>query len=248
MRSFRRQFGWLLLAAAAVAGALLVVPRLVRRTALYKKISGTQACRQYAYGSHVMLHPFDGFWDIKREKKGGMKGALLLLAAFILLYALRAQFSGFLASGVASSEVNALYECVMILIPLGLWVVANWCFTTLMDGEGSMKDIFIATCYALKPYVVMSLPLLALSHLLVGKEMVFYTLGSQICLIWVLGLLFFGMMTTHNYSLSKGILTLLLTLVGMCLLIFIALLSLHVVQDTVAFFRDIYQEITFRTY
>lgn len=113
----RRQFGWLLLAAAAVAGALLVVPRLVRRTALYKKISGTQACRQYAYGSHVMLHPFDGFWDIKREKKGGMKGALLLLAAFILLYALRAQFSGFLASGVASSEVNALYECVMILNP-----------------------------------------------------------------------------------------------------------------------------------
>ncbi len=244
----REYLGWILLAIAAVVALLIVVPRVVRCTALYKRLVATQTMQEYRYGAHVMLHPFDGFWDVKREKKGGMRGAVVTLVLFILLYAIRAQFSGFLATGKTSDEINALYECLMILVPIFLWIVANWCFTTLMDGEGNMKDIFVATCYALRPYIVMSIPLLIMSHVLVEKEMAFYTLGNQICLIWILGLIFFGMMTTHNYSLSKGIFTAILTLVGICLIIFIALLALNVVQDTVNFVRDIYQEIIFRTY
>lgn len=244
----REYLGWMLLIVIGAVAMLILVPRFVKRTAVYKRLASTQTMQEYRYGAHVMLHPFDGFWDIKREKKGGVRGALVTLGLFILLYAVRAQFSGFLATGKTGDEINALYECLMILLPIGLWIVANWCFTTLMDGEGSMKDIFVATCYALRPYIVMSIPLLVMSHVLVEKEMAFYTLGSQICLIWILGLMFFGMMTTHNYSLSKGILTAILTLVGICLIIFIALLALNVVQDTVNFVRDIYQEIAFRTY
>lgn len=244
----RGGLGWMLLILAAVIAVLALVPRLVRRTQLGRRLAGSPLNQQYRYGTYAMFHPFDGFWDIKREHRGGIGGACLTLGLFILLYAIRAQFSGFIVTGTVSSEVNVLYECLMILLPLAFWVIANWCFTTLMDGEGSMKDIFIATSYALKPYVIFSIPLFFLSHVLTAEEAIFYVVGDRIAILWVLLLLFFGMMMTHDYSLSKAVLALLCTLVGICLILFICLLFLNVVQDVVRFFMDIYREIAFRTY
>ena len=151
-------------------------------------------------------------------------------------------------SSAVSSEVNALLSVLAIVMPLMLWVVSNWCFTTLMDGEGSMKDIYTATAYALKPYVLAAVPLFILSHVLTANEAAFYTVLDTAVMIWVLALIFFGMMTVHDYSLSKAVLTLLLTVIGICLILFIALLFINIVQDVVFFVTDIYQEITFRFY
>lgn len=116
-----------------------------------------------------------------------MKSALLILGIFIVFYAVRAQFSGYSVTGTVSSEVNVLFECLMILLPLAFYVVANWCFTTLMDGEGSLKDIFIASCTALKPYLLFSIPLFLCSHLLTQNEAVFYQTADALCWIWVVG-------------------------------------------------------------
>ena len=65
---------------------------------------------------------------------------------------------------------------------------------------------------------------------------------------WVLALLFFGMMITHDYSLSKNVLTTVLTVIGICLMIFIGLLFLNILQDILAFGLNIYKELVFRTY
>ena len=96
-------------------------------------------------GNDAFIMLEDGYWDLKREKRGSLAAANILTFFFIIAYALRMQFSGYLFTGVLPSQVNVLYEIVKIVIPLGLWVISNWCFTTLMDGEGKMnlsvKDI-----------------------------------------------------------------------------------------------------------
>ena len=213
-----------------------------------QRLRAAPLVRNFRYATYSAFHPFDGYWDIKREGRGDMKSALLILGIFIVFYAVRAQFSGYSVTGTVSSEVNVLFECLMILLPLAFYVVANWCFTTLMDGEGSLKDIFIASCTALKPYLLFSIPLFLCSHLLTQNEAVFYQTADALCWIWVVALLFLGMMMTHDYSLSKALLAMLLTIVGICLIIFIGLLFINVVQDVVSFFRDIYTEVSFRFY
>ena len=45
-----------------------------------------------------------------------------------------------------------------VAAPFALWTISNWCLTTLFDGEGSYKDIFIATCYSLMPLVIILIP------------------------------------------------------------------------------------------
>ena len=244
----RAWFYRILAAAALAAAAVVLLKGPAAKSRLLKRASGSNLARELKYGTYVMFHPFDGFWDIKHEKRGSLKAATVIFAAFILMYAVRVQFSGYAVTGTVSSEVNALYSCALIVFPIIFWIISNWCFTALMDGEGSMRDIYISVCYALKPYVLFSIPMFILSHILTGGEAVFYNLLDAVSIIWVIALIFFGMMMTHNYTLSKSILTAALTLLGICLIIFILLLFVNIIQEVFTFGYNIYKELILRTY
>lgn len=244
----RNNFYKMIIAVIVIAIIVVLLKKYLSKNKLVIRVKESDTYKKLKYSRYLIFHPFDGFWDIKHEKRGDLKTALIIMSSFIICYGIRAQFSGYVVTGTVSSEVNALYSVAMIVLPLCFWVIANWCFTALMDGEGSMKDIFIATCYSLTPYVLFSIPMFICSHILTASEASFYVVADTVCLIWILGLLFFGMMTTHNYSLSKSVLTTILTLVGICLIIFILLLLANIVQQVVIYFYDIYKELLFRTY
>jgi len=244
----RNNFYKMLVVALVLVGLIVLLKKFLKGFEPYQRLKRSDTYIKLKFSRYLIFHPFDAFWDIKREKKGNLKTALIILTAFIICYGIRAQYSGYVVTGTISSEVNALYNIVMIVLPLCFWVISNWCFTALMDGEGNMKDIFVATCYSLTPYVLFSLPMFVCSHILTASEAAFYVVADTVCVIWVLGLLFFGMMTTHNYSLSKSVLTAILTLVGICLIIFVLLLMANIVQQVIVYFYDIYKELLFRTY
>lgn len=245
----RDNFILLLLGAAAVIAIIIIIRKALHtKKGIIKRIYNSQICEGYRYGSYAMLHPFDGFWDLKHEKRGNIKSAAVMYVLFFVVYALRIQFGGYVVTGTISSETNVLYHVFMLLIPIIMWIVANWCFTTLMDGKGTMKDITIATGYALKPYIIFGLPMLLLSNILTASEVPFYNIFDALILVWVLFLLFSGLMMTHDYSLGKSIVTTVLILVGICLIIFILLLAVSIAQNVYQFIYNIYQELSFRSY
>lgn len=244
----RENFYWLIpLLLAAVIGLVLLLVK-GRRLAVVQHVGRIPLARQVGYAAYSMVHPFDGFWDIKREKRGSLPAAGILYALFFLLYAVRVQFTSYLFSDREIGSPDLLPELLKIALPLLLWCVSNWCFTTLMDGKGSFRDIVVATGYALAPYVLMALPLLALSHVLTLEEAVIYQTLDIITIVWVLALLVFGTMMTHDYSFGKTLVTVALIVVGILLILFIALLFLNIVQQVVAYGQEIYQEIAFRMY
>lgn len=228
--------------------ALIIRYFLKKRFSLKEKLQKYKLIREIQYSNYTMFHPFDGFWDLKHEKRGSLAAANILVVMFVIVYALRVQFSGYIFTGVPASEVNTLYEIVKMVLPLGLWVVSNWCFTSLMDGEGTMKDIYIATAYALRPYIVTGIPMLLLSHCLSEDEAFIYTTLNSIVMIWMLAIIFFAMLVTHDYSLSRAIIVTILTLVGMCLMLFIALTFTNIIQKIYDFGMDLYQEFIYRKY
>ena len=243
-----RYMGWIILVIVIIIFALIYGTKLLKKIGIFKKISGNELYKKYAYGTYAMKHPFDGFWDIKREERGSLSGAILTFVIFVVLYGIRSQFTGYNVLGVDSSKINALSKCVAIVLPIILFIVANWCFSTLMDGEGTFRDIVIFTFYSLKPYVWASIPMLLVSQIVTSEEIVIYNLVDILVLLWVLALLFVGMMMTHNYSFGKTVLTTVCTLVGICLLLFIVLLILNVAQDVVDFVKSLYSEIAYRSY
>ncbi len=205
-----------------------------------------QYLKTLKYSFHVIFHPFDGFWDLKREKRGSLYAALTFVVLLILMYIMQKQNTAFLFNFNRLSELNVLVDIITVLMVFVLWCVSSWCLTSLMDGEGTLEDIAIATAYALVPIILINLPLIPFSYLITADEGAFYHTFQTISYIWSGGLLIFSTMITHQYSMKKTIFTIICTIVGMGIILFICLLFFSVIQQILNFVLTLYKELRFR--
>lgn len=198
------------------------------------------------YSFYLIFHPFDGFWDLKHEKRGSIKSAAIIVFMVGITFILRRQLTGFILNKVKLRELNILVEILSIALPFFLWCLANWCLTTLMDGEGSFKDIAITTAYALSPIIIINIPMILFSNVITIEEGAFYKFFDILALVWSGALLILGTSVVHQYSMGKTLLTCICIIVGMGLIIFIALLFFSLLQQMISFIYTIYQEVALR--
>ena len=198
------------------------------------------------YLLHVANHPFDGFWDLKYENKGKLRIAVFMVFVVTVTMILKRQYVGFVVNYNYPLSLNSINELKYIVLPFLLWCIANWSLTTLMDGEGKFIEIIIATGYAMLPLVMVNIPNILLSNVITLREASFYYLLDSFALLWFLWLLFIGTMIVHQYTVTKTITTMLLTLVVMGIIIFLGLLFFNLIQQVISFIYTIYQELSLR--
>ena len=197
------------------------------------------------YAFHVIFHPFDGFWDMKHEKRGSLRAAFTILAVAAAVFAWQAIGQSFIFNP-RGGYASIIGQLAGMLLPLLLWVTSNWCLTTLFDGEGSFKDIFVACCYSLTPIILIVPIATLLTHVVTLSESGFVTLLLNVCWVWLFLLIFFGTMVTHDYSLGKNIITVLGTVLVMCVIMFVAVLFSGLMIKMASFISNIITEIQFR--
>ena len=208
--------------------------------------SGSRTFKQEVmYGTHLIFHPFDGFWDLKFEKRGSVRGGIFYIALTVLAFFFQSLAQGYLFNprGVYSTIFDQL---IGVLLPLMLFVVANWCVTTLFEGEGSLKDIFKAVSYSLAPVPFIIVITTIASNWVTKNEMDIVSLISTISFIWMGMLIVFGVMTTHQYSIGKNIITLLATIIGMVFIMFVGVLFSTLLGKVIGFISNIIVEINYR--
>ncbi len=242
---------WLLPMLLAVVLVCYLIGRFFRYAAKINKKAQLKLGRkslkeELLYVFHVIFHPFDGFWDLKHEKRGSVRGALIILGVTIASFCYQSVGTGYIFQPDQASGVSVVMQIISVIMPLLLWCVANWCLTTLFEGEGSLKDIFVATCYALAPLPLLTIPSVLLSNVLTEAEGQIITLLSVLSFVWMACLVFVGMMVTHDYSLMKGVLTSVGTIAGAVFIMFVAILFTTLVGKMASFISSIIVEINFR--
>ncbi len=200
---------------------------------------------ELVYANHLILHPFDGFWDLKHEQRGSVRASFVWLALAILTFFYQGVGTGYIFNP-RQTTTTIFVQITAVVVPVVLWVVANWCLTTLFDGEGSLKDIFIATCYALVPLPILIVPSVLYSNVALATESTIINLLVSFAFVWAGLLIFFGMMVTHDYTFSKNVLTTIGTIIGMAIIMFIGILFSTLLAKVVSFVSSIITEITFR--
>lgn len=198
------------------------------------------------YGFYVITHPFDGFWGLRRENRGSVAAAFTFVILTIFTFTVEKQNTGFLFNMNRLSELNVLVDIITVIMVYVLWCVANWCTTSLMDGKGRMVDILIAIGYSLLPVILIRLPMVVMSHMITANEGSFYYVLGVFSYIWAGFLIFTGTMVIHQYTVSKTIVTCVITVLGMAILMFIGLLFFNVIQQVITFIMTIYRELRFR--
>lgn len=200
------------------------------------------------YALHAIVRPFDGFWDLTRERRGSMAAANTIVLLAMLTRVLSLQYTSFLFMRVNWARVNVFTEMLAILLPILIWCVANWSLTTLFEGKGRMPDIYMGTAYALTPYVLIQLPLILLSNVVTVEEGAIYSVLSSISLIWCGFLIVVAMMMIHDYTLGKTLAFMVMSLFGMLVIVFLMMLFFSLISDGIAYLVSLYKELTFRLY
>ena len=241
---------WVFLIIIAVVVVIILISKFLgyvekKNKAGVTKVGKRTLWEEFIYGFYLIMHPFDAYWDLKHEKRGSVRSALLIDGVVVLSTIYYSVGSAYIFNP-NKSETNPFGGVLTVMVPLLLWCVSNWCLTTLFDGEGNFKDIFVATSYALFPLVILLIPITVATNFSTLDESAMISLVMSIGFIWLGMLIFFGMATTHGYSMGKNILITASTIIGMMFIMFIMMLFTNLIQQMVMFVTDIVSEVSFR--
>lgn len=202
--------------------------------------------RKIAYPFYMMLHPFKGLNQLKSEKQGLGIIAVLLLVMFFLSEMIARQFTSFSFNPLGGENVNVFYVLFGTVILVLLFVTANWCFCTLMQGEATFKELFIAVCFTLLPLIMMNLCITGISHVMSLEEEAFFSIFNIVKYTWFYAYLFVSVMIMQQYTFLKTIGSIILTLTGMAIMLFLMVLIFSLFQQLYMFLNTIYNELSLR--
>lgn len=205
-----------------------------------------QTVKELKYAIYLIRHPFKGFWDIKYEHEGSLKTAIIIIIMTIITQIMSNLYTGFLFGGVKSVHYNLIATVFAFLAIYFTWCISNWSLTCLSDGKGTFKDICIATAYALVPYVLIQLIMIIISNYFVLREQVFYDILQGLSYAWTGFLLIIGMLMTHHFTLTRTVVVVIFTIIGMVAIACLVLLFFNLLQQVLVFISIVFDEIRLR--
>ena len=196
--------------------------------------------------AYILTHPLKGFEEFKRYKKGKMSVAILFVVLTIFVNILKFQYDGFLVNNNNIKDLNTFAQVAYVAGAVVVVTIGNWAVTTLFDGKGNMKEIFMMICYCLYPFIWSTSIGIILSNILTEDEMAVHTLVSIIGVVLLVYMFFFGIISIHEYGLVQCLLTILFTVVAVLIVLFAFLLFFDLFQRMYGFVYTIYREISLR--
>lgn len=195
---------------------------------------------------YILRHPVYGVWDMKRLKTGRYRDGFILILLAIAAVTFNRQMRAFVFNDFYNVPLDILQQVAIVVLPVMLFTLANWSITTLADGKGGFKDIFMVTCYSLMPLIIFQTVAPIISHFMTLNELVYLQIIDGVGFGWMALMLILGIQEIHEYSGGKMISTTVLTAIGAAIIVFIVLLFFSLLQELGSFVYSIYREFSLR--
>jgi len=192
----------------------------------------------------IFKKPNDVFYLIKQKKKASYLSAFIVLGLFVIVYLINIYSTGFLFK--SNNLNNVIIQFTIIFGVFILYTIVNYLISTFYDGEGRFKDIFIASSYALLPFIILTLPMTFLSHYLTYNESFIYNFYNQIVVGWTVFLMILSIKQIHNYTVFETIKNIIFIIFGMAIVVLIGLLIYSFIGQFIDFIISIVKEVLYR--
>lgn len=195
---------------------------------------------------YILKHPIYGVWDMKRLKTGRYRDGFILILLAIAAVTVNRQMRAFVFNNYYNVPLDIIKQIAIVVLPVVLFSLANWAVTTLSDGKGSFKDIFMVTCYSLMPLIIFQVVSPIISQFMTLNELVYLQIIDGVGYGWMILMLLLGIKEIHEYTGGKMVSTLVLTVIGAAIIVFIVLLFFSLLQELGSFIYSIYREFSLR--
>ena len=195
------------------------------------------------YWGYSLVHPFDGFFEIRFRNHGSAFLATLLLIAYAVLNCLKFQYTGFPMNMNNIEEMDALSLFISVVSVVALFTVSNWTVTTLFNGKGKMKDIFIVVCYSLTVPIIGDAIVTLASNFVTLDEVMILTSVQMLCYAYFAFLVIAGLTTIHEYGFGGSIMSIVMSIVAAAIILFIGILVFTMLERMVSFFSSVAEEL-----
>lgn len=241
-------YGWIVAVLVAVVAVFAVAFKLLKKKMVAVHGETYSPLEQkWGFPLYTLFHPVDGFEQFKfRRSLPSFRISILIVVAWFAIDSIKYFATGFAFSHVRPQDFNPVVVLISTLGLAALFAVSNWCLCTILSGRGSFKEICSVTAYSLLPYLFSLVINLVLSNVLTAQESAFLTIVSTIGLLWSACMLLGGLYSIHQFSFTKTLLSILITVIGMAVIVLLCVLFYTLLNQTYSFIYSIYLELSLR--
>jgi tetratricopeptide (TPR) repeat protein len=191
--------------------------------------------------------PADSFYYIKKDLRGSLTFAFVIYGWVVAVRVLSLYVTSFIFNPYTSTTyIRIENEIVYTVLALFMWNAANYLVSTISDGEGRIRDVFIGSAYSLFPYVLFVLPIAIISNVLTMNEVFLHDFSLNLVYLWVGIMLIIMVKEIHNYSFSETVRNVLITLFTMGLFVLTGYILYVLFNQLYEFILAIMQELRLR--
>ncbi len=240
----KENFVLLFIAAVAVIVGIIILARFLKKK-LGRKNAYERSLLEGKYTAPLftMFHPYDGYEGLKLKKGWSPTLSLGILVTLFLTLTAKWFLTGFSFNHNRASDFNVFITLLQAFGIVLVCAIANWAVCTLIEGKGRFTDIICMMIYSLVPYIISMLISIVCTNVLTLEEDAFVAVIGLIGIAWTGILIFVGFMAIHQFSFSKNILSILMTVMGIAIIIFLMILFVGLMQQVVSFAKSIASEI-----
>ena len=191
----------------------------------------------------TILHPIAGFEEIRYRKKYSAGFAIGILAAWFFLEIIAHQYTAFIFNGHKPDSINVLLILASTAALFFVLIFVNNALATFMDGESTLKQLWISCAYALMPMILLRAIGIVLGYALCSEESVFLIVLTIVAWGWTFWNIVCALQTMQQYTFPKTLANILLTVVGLVIVLFIGFLFFSLLQQVGSFVRTVFDEL-----
>jgi hypothetical protein len=144
----------------------LIFRKKAEEQVMKRKKAGSRLLKDMLFVRNLLRHPIDSFYDIKHGKRGSVLSATIIYIIAFLVFLWDRLFRGFIFNYSDAKNTSLLFIAALFFIPCFLWVTGNYLVSSINEGEGTYKKVYIGTAYALTPYFLLTPVTLVFTYVL----------------------------------------------------------------------------------
>ncbi|TAH64586.1 MAG: tetratricopeptide repeat protein [Anaerolineaceae bacterium] len=219
-----------------------------KRRSIKRKLYKVPVLKDVLFAFKIPKHPIDQYYNLRVNRSGSALGATIIYILLFILYMAYQTSKGFIYqfSDIEDMDINAIV--IGFLSILALVIICNYLVTSIKDGDGSLKQVYMIPAYGMLPAMVSMLTVIIMSHFLTQNEAFILTIVMIIGVVWSIINIFLGFQTVHDYTSGETVVSLIITAMFIVIVTIISLIIIIMWERLWEFLKTIGMEAMYNVF